>query len=124
MVANSLGRIFVAGNGGVHTVKLVNASDGSDVVGASVTVTLGGGTAGQFSYAPLASPVRCRPTRRITWSARRWRGGPVVQLRDSVDNVGWGGEQRGVFDRQGRNWVSISGGRIHLMCRPISSNNR
>jgi List-Bact-rpt repeat protein len=57
MVVNSLGRLFVAGNSGLHTVKLVNASNGTDVAGASVAVSLAGGTAGQFSYMALASPV-------------------------------------------------------------------
>jgi hypothetical protein len=53
----ALGRIYISGNTGSHVVKLVNVSDGSDVPGGSVTVSLPSGTAGQFSYAPLASPV-------------------------------------------------------------------
>ena len=53
----SLGRIYVAGNTRSHLVKLVRVSDGADVPGGSVTVSLPSGTAGQFAYAQLASPV-------------------------------------------------------------------
>ncbi|MFZ0062361.1 MAG: hypothetical protein WAL47_10020, partial [Pyrinomonadaceae bacterium] len=51
----SLGRIFVSGNTGTHTVKLVRASDSVDL--ASVSIPMSGGTAGQFKYANLATPV-------------------------------------------------------------------
>lgn len=54
---SSLGRLFIAGNTRSHTVKLVNANNGTDVPGASVTVLLPGGTPGQFAYASLATPI-------------------------------------------------------------------
>ena len=54
---HSLGRTFVSGNSGIHTVKIVLASDGLNVPGASVELSMTGGTAGQFRYADLASPV-------------------------------------------------------------------
>lgn len=53
----SLGRIYVSGNSSTHTVKLVRASDGSDLVGGSVTVPMAGGTAGQFVYGQLTGSV-------------------------------------------------------------------
>ena len=53
----ALGRIFLAGNTGTHLVRLVRASDSSDVPGGSVSISLPSGTAGQFVYAPLANPV-------------------------------------------------------------------
>ena len=53
----ALGRIYVAGNSGTHLLRLVRVSDGSDVPGGSVNITLPSGTAGQFAFAPLASPV-------------------------------------------------------------------
>jgi List-Bact-rpt repeat protein/Big-like domain-containing protein/putative Ig domain-containing protein/Kelch motif protein len=49
----SLGRICVANNAASHTVKLVNAGNGSDVPGASVSVNMAGCTAGQFVYGAL-----------------------------------------------------------------------
>ena len=54
---SALGRIYLTGNSGSHVLKLVNASDGSDVAGGSVTLTTSGGTSGQFSYAKLPNPV-------------------------------------------------------------------
>ncbi|MDQ6666524.1 MAG: beta-propeller fold lactonase family protein, partial [Acidobacteriota bacterium] len=58
LFVTALGRIYISGNAGMHVVKLVRVSDGTDVPGGSVTVSLpGGGTPGQFVYTPLASPV-------------------------------------------------------------------
>src|SRR5262249_39278122 len=42
---------------GTHVVKLVDAATGQDVAGGSVTVSMSGGTPGQFQYASLSSPV-------------------------------------------------------------------
>jgi hypothetical protein len=52
----SLGRACVANNASTHTVKFVNASDGTDVTGASVTLNMAGCAAGQFVYAAI-NPV-------------------------------------------------------------------
>jgi List-Bact-rpt repeat protein len=57
VTVNALGRINVAGSTGSHMVKLVRASDGTDLPGGSASVTVGGGTGGQFQYTSLASPV-------------------------------------------------------------------
>ncbi len=54
---SELGRITVAGNSGTHIVKLVNASDGTDVAGGAVAVTMNGGIPGQFRYGVLNRPV-------------------------------------------------------------------
>ncbi|MBS0174759.1 MAG: beta-propeller fold lactonase family protein, partial [Nitrospira sp.] len=55
---SALGRVFISGNTGTHTVKLVRVSDGSDVPNGSVTIPLNAGMpAGQFVYANLATPV-------------------------------------------------------------------
>ena len=53
----SLGRYVISGNAGTHTVKLVNASNGSDILNGSVSVSLSGATSGQFKYVALSSPV-------------------------------------------------------------------
>ena len=57
ITVTALGRMMVSSNTSTHTVKLVKASDGSDVTGGSVTISMSGGTAGQYRYATLASPV-------------------------------------------------------------------
>jgi uncharacterized repeat protein (TIGR01451 family) len=57
LTVSSLGRICVAGNSGTHTIKLVNASTGTDVAGGSLSLSMAGCTAGQFKYAALPSPI-------------------------------------------------------------------
>jgi hypothetical protein len=57
ITVTQLGRMMTSGNSGTHTVKLVNASDGTDVPGGAVSLALSGGTVGQFTYASLANPV-------------------------------------------------------------------
>ena len=57
MNVTSLGRIYAAGNTNQHVVKLVRASDGTDVPGGSVTVASPAGTAGQFTYVQLPTPI-------------------------------------------------------------------
>ena len=54
---SSLGRICIAGNSGTHTIKLVNASNGTDVAGGSLSLSMAGCTAGQFKYATLPSAI-------------------------------------------------------------------
>jgi len=51
---SALGRICAVGNSQTHTVKFVNASDGSDVAGASVSLSMAGCTAGQFVYQAIS----------------------------------------------------------------------
>jgi len=57
VTVTELGRIVAPGNSGIHTVKLVNAGDGTDVAGGAVAINMSGGTAGQFQYGSLSSPV-------------------------------------------------------------------
>jgi hypothetical protein len=57
VTVTGLGRICVSGNTGTHAVKLVLASNGQDVAGGSVTISMAGGTPGSFVYASLPSTV-------------------------------------------------------------------
>jgi hypothetical protein len=61
VTVTQLGRYFVPGNTGTHTVKLVNASTGLDVSGGSVSVNMAAGEAGAFTYGTLNSPVTLNP---------------------------------------------------------------
>jgi hypothetical protein len=45
------------GNSGTHTVKLVNALNGADVLGGAVSIAMAGGVAGQFKYVSLANAI-------------------------------------------------------------------
>ena len=60
IIVAALGRIFIAGNGGTHTVKLVNASNGADVLGGAVSIAMAGGVAGQFKYVSFANSIAGR----------------------------------------------------------------
>jgi hypothetical protein len=53
----ALGRMFAQGNANSHTVKIVDATNGQDVMGGSVSVNMAGGTLNAFVYAPLAAPI-------------------------------------------------------------------
>src|SRR5579872_1834357 len=56
LTITALGRMFAPGNSGTHTVKLVDVATGADVAGGSAVVTMTG-SAGQFVYASLLSPI-------------------------------------------------------------------
>jgi M6 family metalloprotease-like protein len=57
VTVTQLGRMMGSGNSGIHTVKLVKGSDGTDVAGGSVSIGMSGGTVGQFKYASLNSGI-------------------------------------------------------------------
>lgn len=61
ITVTTLGRMTASGNSSTHVVKLVNASDGTDVPGGAVSIDMSTGTAGQFQYAELSSPVVLSP---------------------------------------------------------------
>ena len=52
-----LGRMYLSGNTGTHTVKIVNASTGADLPGGSATVNFSSGQPGSLVYATLVAPV-------------------------------------------------------------------
>ena len=59
LMLTSLGRLCLAGNTQIHTVKLLSVSTGADVAGGSVSINMAGCTPGQFVYVgiSLASPL-------------------------------------------------------------------
>ena len=71
----SLGRVCVAGNTGTHTVKLVLASTGIDVPGASAPVGMAGCTAGQFVYSALGGPVTLQANTAYYLASQEASGG-------------------------------------------------
>ena len=56
LTVTTLGRMFAPGNSGTHTLKIVNAATGADVAGGSAAITMTG-SAGQFVYGNLVSPI-------------------------------------------------------------------
>src|SRR4030095_2328212 len=57
VTVTELGRMFANGNSGTHVVKLVRASDQVDVPNGAVSLPMTGGSADQFKYGGLSSPV-------------------------------------------------------------------
>jgi len=84
LAVTALGRMTVAGNGGTHLLKLVDASDGSDVPGGSVTVSMSGASAGQFQYANLASPALLLPGSAYYVLSQESSSGDVWYYNDSL----------------------------------------
>ena len=72
LTATALGRIYVAGNTGSHTVELVNAANSSVVASAAVSPA---GIAGQFSYTPLSSPITLTPNTTYYLVSQESNGG-------------------------------------------------
>jgi len=54
LAVSALGRICATNNSQTHAVKFVNAGDGSDVAGASVSLNMAGCSTGQFVYGAVS----------------------------------------------------------------------
>jgi hypothetical protein len=57
VIVTALGRIYINGNTGSTTVKIVNASDLTDVPGGAATVPLSSGINNEFNYGELPTPI-------------------------------------------------------------------
>jgi hypothetical protein len=57
MAVSAVGRYASPGDSQSHTVKLVDAATGADVLNGSASVMMSGAVPGWMAYAPLASPV-------------------------------------------------------------------
>jgi RHS repeat-associated protein len=75
VLVSDLGRWVKSGNTQSHTVKLVVASTGADVPGASVTIATAGATAGQFAYGTLPVPVMLNPNTTYYLVSQEVNGG-------------------------------------------------
>ena len=73
LTVTALGRMMAPGNSQTHTVELVDASTGQ-VIG-TVSVSMSGGTVGQFQYASLASPVTLLAGHKYYLVSRETSGG-------------------------------------------------
>jgi hypothetical protein len=97
LTVTGLGRIYVSGSG-THTVKLVAAGTGADVPGGSVALPLAGGTAGQFSYAALGSPVTLAAnTAYYLVSAETSGGDPWYDLDTTITSTSVGSNNGPVY---------------------------
>ena len=109
MTASSLGRICVSGNTRVHQVMLVQASNGQIVPGGSVSISLSGCTAGQFSYAPLSSPITLQPNTAYYLVSNEAYGGDQWYDASGVATTSGGIVSGAVYSSDSVNWL-LGGG--------------
>ncbi len=107
MIVNSLGRIMVTGNSGTHTVKLVKSSDGTDVPGASASVSMAGGTPGQFSYTPLAGSITLQPNTSYYLVSQEVAGGDQWYDYGTLSTTSSGVVNSAVYSTDSNNWITI-----------------
>ncbi len=107
MPVNSLGRIFVSGNTGNHLVKLVRASDGTDVPGASASVAVAGGASGQFQWALLASPITLQANTVYYLVTQELFGGDQWYDYGTVTTAPSAAVNSAVYSSNGTTWVTL-----------------
>ena len=120
ITVTELGRMRLSNNTRVHTLKIVDAATGVDVVNASVNVSLEGQAIGQFVYAKLPTAVTLAANRAYF----------IVSSESVVQNAGdffydWDGysQTTGVAALQGGvywsgRWTAL--GSTNQMIGPVS----
>ena len=107
-----LGRMFVAGNTGSHTVKIVS-SNGQDVSGGSVSVSMAGGTAGNFVYANLPASVTLNANTTYYIVSQEAAGGDQwYDINSTIQTTTVAAETTGVWSPDGATY-SLSGSANH-----------
>jgi uncharacterized repeat protein (TIGR01451 family) len=107
IVVNSLGRLVIAGNSGSHTVKLVQAANGIDVPGASVSLSTAGGIAGQFAYSQLANPVTLAANTAYYLVSYETEGGDQWYDYGPVTSKPGIAVNSAVYSFDGANWFTV-----------------
>jgi hypothetical protein len=110
VTVTSLGRIYVAGNTGTHTVKIVNAGTGSDVAGASVSINMAAGTAANgFKYLALATPVTLSANTAYYVVSQETSGGDQWYDFNTVLTTTNVGAVNNAIQRPSNSWVAAGG---------------
>lgn len=109
MTVSSLGRICISGNTGVHQVELVQASNGQGVPGASVSISMTGGTAGEFSFVALASPIALQPNTAYYLVSEETYGGDEWYDVNGVSATSAGSVNAAVYSSDGTHWYTGGG---------------
>ncbi|MEO8426037.1 MAG: Ig-like domain-containing protein, partial [Verrucomicrobiota bacterium] len=79
-----LGRIWLSGNSLNHALKLVDASTGADVPNGSVSLSMAGGSAGQFVYANLPGAITLAPNTSYYLVSQETPGGDQWAYDDAM----------------------------------------
>jgi uncharacterized repeat protein (TIGR01451 family) len=101
---NSLGRLFITGNSGTHTIKLVQAATGADVPGASVSVSMSGGVSGQFKYVSLGSPVTLQANTAYYLVSQEASGGDQWYDTGTVSSTNAAAVNSSIYSFNSANW--------------------
>lgn len=107
ITVRSIGRIFLAGNNGSHTVKIVRASDNVDI--ASVSVSMPGGTNGVFKYANLTTPVTLQANTAYYVASQELQGGDMWcdDETTTVTSTSVGTVNGRVYNIDGTTWGTV-----------------
>jgi hypothetical protein len=111
LTVSALGRIAVNGNSGTHSIKLVKASDGTDVTGGSVLLSMSGGTPGQFSYAALASPITLQANTAYYLVSQELQGGDQWYDYGTVSTTSAATVNNAVYG-DGTSWALVGGSNV------------
>jgi hypothetical protein len=109
LVITQLGRWTVAGNNGMHIVKLVQAN-GADMPGGSVTLNLAGATAGTYTFAALASPVTLLANTSYFLMTQESAGGDRWYDFTPVTATSAGAVDAPAYQQSNGNYVTLSPG--------------
>ena len=110
VTVTSLGRIYVNGNNGTHTVKLVNAATGVDIPGGSVSINMSTGTPSNgFKYAALAAPVILSANTAYYLASQETSGGDQWYDSNTVLTTTAIGVVNNAVSRPNNTWVAAGG---------------
>jgi len=108
---SALGRLFITGNSGTHTIKLVQAATGTDVPGASVSVSMAGGVSGQFKYVSLGSPVTLQANTAYYLVSQEASGGDQWYDTGTVSSTTAGAVASSIYSfNNSGNWYAYNTG--------------
>jgi hypothetical protein len=106
----SLGRIVVSGNTGTHTVKIVRASDGTNVPNGFVDISMSGGTPGEFKYGNLPAPVTLAANTSYYIASKEQKNGDYWYDSNTVVSSTSAGTVNGrVTSTNGSTWDTLGG---------------
>jgi hypothetical protein len=114
IIVSSLGRIYVSGNSGTHTLRITRVSDNVEV--ASVAVAMSGGTPGNYRYATLAAPVTLQANTQYYVTSDEVAGGDQWYDYDTtitstsaatIDGTVWNDSSWNFSTLAGRTYVGI-----------------
>lgn len=110
LIVTSLGRIYLSNNTATHTVKLVAATSGVDVVGGSVNLNMAAGVAANgFKYAALPAPVTLAANTAYYIASQETSGGDQWYDAATVLTTTSAAVVNSAVQRPGTTWV-VSGG--------------